>query len=99
MACNFLQRELSWRRRSRLTQGRSAQLCDDFAVGKNEVPLDHVFQLANVAGPVVTKERFKQVFGQLLDGTLIAFAILLHKIVAKKRNVLTALAQRWNLYL
>src|SRR6202008_1623499 len=60
--------------------------------------LDGIFQLANIAGPTIANEAIHSTRADfpLLCASL--SGIFLQKVIHQKRNVLQALAQRWDFY-
>src|SRR5260370_9474974 len=65
--------------------------------GENDGALDHIFQLANVAGPVVIHHELHRRRRELPQRLSIFVAIALEKISQQKRHIFPPLAQRRNL--
>ena len=60
-------------------------------------PFQHVLQLTNIAGPAVPQQRVSRRRVDALNGTFVLAGKLGQKMIAEQRNVLRAIAQRWNL--
>src|SRR6516225_1141372 len=60
--------------------------------------LDGIFQLANIAGPTIANQA---IHGPCVDFPFLCASlsgIFLQKVIYQKRNILQALAQRWDFY-
>src|SRR5579863_6101518 len=66
------------------------------AGGQENSPLDQIFEFANVARPRVVSESFHGICGNVLNGFVEAAAKFLDEVADEERNVLGALAKRWD---
>ena len=91
-------RAASWMRRAaerpRGDRFRQVVAAEHRAVGQGDPRLDRVFQLADVARPVVPQEGLHRVGGDLGDRRALLGAVLLEEMHRQERNILGSLAQR-----
>src|SRR5207245_7405089 len=72
------------------------QLGDQFFSGsERDSTLDGVFDLANIARPIVSTERIQRIRVYSQNILPCRWRVFLQKMVHEKRNVFAAFAQRW----
>src|SRR5438874_11957231 len=67
-----------------------------FSGFERDSPLDGVFELANIAGPIVSTERIQRIRVYSQNILPCRWRVLLQKMVHEKRNVFAAFAQWWH---
>ena len=72
-----------------------ARRAHDRRLRQQRHPLDHVAQLADVAGPAITEERVAGVVGQRAGGPPVVGAGAGQEVLGEEQDVPAPLAQRW----
>src|SRR5262249_20910320 len=97
MSGHFLERQPAGRLDGRSFSRAGSKFGENVRIGQDQVTLDDVLELPDIARPIVMHEGFEQFSGQLLHRTLVALSILVEEMVAQQWNVFTAFPQRGNI--
>ena len=76
--------------------GLTAQFGDDVAIGKDELSFCDIFELTNVARPVIPDAGFQQILRECFNRAGVFLSILLEKVSAQQQDVAAPLTERRN---
>ena len=68
------------------------------AAGQDDRPLQHVLQFADVAGPIVVRQRVQNRRRNGIDVTAHAMGVLLYEVAREQRHVFAAVSQWRNMH-